>query len=100
MAPLRRASRNSTETFETPIEEVFNRIGSQKKSPVRANGPQFFRVRLVQLLHLLPGVEPVDGLLGFALYSHWRRPMHEPCVSWGNKSLFKIKEPSNAQRSK
>ena len=45
----------------------------------RTDSLDFLGVGLVHLFHRLPSIEPVQGFIGFPVWGHGGRPMHQIC---------------------
>jgi hypothetical protein len=57
--------------FEQTVEELDGEVGD-------TDGLDLVGVRLVDALHVLPGVEPVVRVVRLAITGHGCRPVHQP----------------------
>lgn len=85
VAILRSFSRNSTEKLETPAHNMIKMIPSTQNGEMEhTDGLEFVRVFLIEFLHRLPGINPVNAPIRSVWFSsfwacgHRSRPVHKP----------------------
>lgn len=66
-------SRDNLAVGEQAVQVLYGKVAD-------ADGFDLVGMGFVKPLHFVPGVEPVDGLVGTSFFGHGCGPVHEPYV--------------------